>query len=574
MRNRYNLLNLGKNSLIFGMILTALLFGEKKAKAEDSFSKPKLEERILNKKNKKQNIDLIFDYSIKKFPSEVSSLESYTYFDRKEEFLLRTSNSPKINNFEKNQIESILSNIKNKNISSYSEFINQIENFSENQKLVLLSSIGGLSNELYEKSNKKVDSQEDFFSKLQTYLNKGEKNGLGVCRHISSNLEQLANDARIRTSAVSGASSGNGHVYTIMKGKNGTAVIDYGTIFLTDTKNIEKTLDAYQKDKGTTVFDHTFFENNKFKYRLITKEGKNFLDFIDHDETSDSLKNLLLHDTEEIKNKIIFENGNYSNSAELNILGFFMKTGKIKGNSSSPLKSLKLFQGGYKRKLNIEIPIIGNLAIDGNISFVNGNLFQDFRIKDNNLKGYNFDLGVSLDKEEGFKAGFRGISNRFETAEDVLFEDNKIEAGISYEKSTKSKNIEPYLIFNFSSIPNDIGTKKYELELEELRIGALFDFNSFDNLRVLFEPYYSKKNLEKEIGANIELKSKSLGLKLGSYTTNSDYVFCPDKNGFYIGIYKNLNNWKMWMKYKRENLDYDSEIEKEKEFNFGASLRF
>jgi len=399
MRNRYNLLNLGKNSLIFGMILTALLFGEKKAKAEDSFSKPKLEERILNKKNKKQNIDLIFDYSIKKFPSEVSSLESYTYFDRKEEFLLRTSNSPKINNFEKNQIESILSNIKNKNISSYSEFINQIENFSENQKLVLLSSIGGLSNELYEKSNKKVDSQEDFFSKLQTYLNKGEKNGLGVCRHISSNLEQLANDARIRTSAVSGASSGNGHVYTIMKGKNGTAVIDYGTIFLTDTKNIEKTLDAYQKDKGTTVFDHTFFENNKFKYRLITKEGKNFLDFIDYDETSDSLKNLLLHDTEEIKNKIIFENGNYSNSAELNILGFFMKTGKIKGNSSSPLKSLKLFQGGYKRKLNIEIPIIGNLAIDGNISFVNGNLFQDFRIKDNNLKGYNFDLGVSLDKE-------------------------------------------------------------------------------------------------------------------------------------------------------------------------------
>jgi small-conductance mechanosensitive channel len=80
--------------------------------------------------------------------------------------------------------------------------------------------------------------------------------------------------------------------------------------------------------------------------------------------------------------------------------------------------------------------------------------------------------------------------------------------------------------------------------------------------------------LEKEIGANIELKNKSSGLKVGSYTTNSDYVFCPDKNGFNIRIYKNLNNWKMWMKYKRENLDYDSEIEKEKEFNFGVSLRF
>jgi hypothetical protein len=576
MKKKHNLLNKGKTFLVAGTTLATVLLGAEEARAEKHFTKQKLEEKISRGElDKRRDINVIFNYYIENEQKPTDYLTSKTMINQNTGDLAYTSNILKLSSEELKQIENLIKDIKKGNINSYQDFINSTNNFSEDQNLLLSSAIGDLSEKLYEKSKDKVSSQNDFFSNLQSYLELGNKNNLGVCRHIHSHIEQLANDIGINAAAVSGFRKNSGHIYTITKTENGSAILDYGNLLITDTKNIEKTLEAYQKHKGTTVFKHDFYEDNEFKYKLITKDGERFLNFLESEENSKTLKNLLIYNIEkDARTNFIFEHGNYLNSIEINSLGFFGKIGEIIGDLSSPMEKMKLFQGGYKRKFNVSVPILGKLKIDGNLSFVKGRINQDFEVNDNNLKGYNFDLGFSLDKEKGFKAGFRGFLNKFKKGDYILLKDYMGWAGISYKNKNEKIDIEPYLITKISAPTKKIDETRSGIKFSEFCIGTLFDFNSSKNTTLSLEPYYINRIWEQEVGINSKFETKKFGASINGYTTKSNYEFCPDKEGFNVEIYKNFGNWKVWSEYEIKNSDYDSEREKEREFNLGVSFKF
>ncbi len=461
-------------------------------------------------------------------------------------------------------VENIMKDIKYKKIDSYQNLIERTDTLSENQKLALLGATGDILGKFtYTPSKDKVASQNIFFDNLQDSLRTSNQNPLGECNHIHSHLEILANDISIKAAAVTGAiNKKENHMYNLIKLKNRSAIVDYGNVFVSDTQNIDKTLEAYQKYRGVTVFKHLFYKDTEFKYKLITKDGRHFLDFIEYNETSEPMKDLLIYDVKDNDSKIILNSGNYANSIEFNNFGIFGKAGNIHGDSSSPMKNMKLVQGGFKK--NFSISDFANIS--GNISFVEGIIQQD-----NDtiipIKGTVYDGFVGLNNKT-FKTIFRASRNRLKTDERVLFYDSTIGAGASYKILN---NIEPYVITQYSSFPSDSGTEKSKMRHNELRFGMLFNI---PKVNLSIEPYLTKRIWEKEFGTNMNFKHKNFEINAGGYATKSDYEMCPNKTGFNMGISKNFKNWKIWSKYKTENSDYDGEIEKQRTFNIGASVKF
>ncbi len=253
---------------VMALLAAGLLFTNKEVKAEELIkNKPKVEININYKTESDQES---VDYQISE---STIHTRNGIYTDS-----TRDSNVPELTLDEENQVKNIISDIQNQNINSYQDLITASQNLSENQKL-LLSSI---------------------HSHLLYMFNSDMKlshNGLGTCRQITTQSERYLNDLEIKSHSVSGISdNGIGHAYVISKIENGSAIVDSYNILTTNTKNIEKTLQAYQKYNSMTTFQHLFFEDTEFKYRLITKDGKNFLDFIEYDETSEPLKNVLIED--------------------------------------------------------------------------------------------------------------------------------------------------------------------------------------------------------------------------------------------------------------------------------------
>jgi len=264
-----------KKNLLAALLFPLCLLG-KPAIAEEIQPKPAIE-LSLEKRLSKPSISIIFDSGIETEQEETAYENSFAGFYSG--YIWTSQNIPPA---EKLELSKIMNSIKNGGIDSYRSLVESLKNSSENQKLLLLAII---SNSLYAGSydsallvnGTKVASQEDFFDKLQDFLATNNPNSLGVCRHFASHIEQLANDVGLRAAAVTGTTMGGGHAYNVLKTENGTAIIDGGHILIADTKNIEKILEAYQKDANSIAFQHLFFEDSKFKYRLITKDGRNFL---------------------------------------------------------------------------------------------------------------------------------------------------------------------------------------------------------------------------------------------------------------------------------------------------------
>ena len=418
----------------------------------------------------------------------------------------------------------------------------------------------------------KIFPQDDFFYKMQDSLESGDKNGLGVCKHLSTHLEQLANDFGIKAATVSGISkNGRGHAYNILKLQDGTAIIDYGNILTTNTKNIEKTLQTYQKNNGTSVFQHLFFEDSKFKYEFLTKDGKHFLDLVEYDKSSEPLKVELLSDFKsESDLTIALNHGTFSKSIDLNYFGFFVKIGKIIGGLSSPLHKMSLFQAGFKRKFSI--PKI--IKIEPDISLIYGNLLQDKELKDKRVFGINNSFSIATNNKKGLNLSSRVNWNLFSTGDYPLFYDIKFGGGVSYKIPIKRVDIEPYFIMQFGIFPKDLGTCTHEPKLSELTIGTMFNIKAFKDINLSFDLYYLKKIWEQEFGGNAKFESKKFEINAGAYATKSNYEFCPDKYGVKVGLNLMLENLTIGANYKLEGTNYDGEIENQSSLEVRTSVRF
>jgi len=527
----------------------------------------KLEQKVSNPK-----VKITFNYKTESKQEGVEYSTSYSGFNRDYNYLWRTSNTPELTSAEETQVEDVIKDVKDGDINSYEDFVNAASDFSENQKIVLFAAVGdSLVRGSYDHSlpNHEVFSQDIFFDKWQDYLATDNQNLLGVCRHIASLLAKLAKDMEIDAAVVTNSR----HAYIILKKENGTAIVDYGSILIMDTKNIEKALEVYQKKVNTIAFQHLFFNDNELKYRLITKDGKNLLNFIGYDESSEKLKNSLTQrdssDSSDLT--LTFNIEDYLTSAEFNYFGFFMKAGEIRGSPSSPMKNMTLLQTGFKGEFSI--PDVININPD--ISFIFGNLSKNIKDSiDNSCFGASCDLSINTDNKEGLNLASRIAGNIFWTKDIVPFYDLAVEAGVSYKIPIKELNIEPYLITQFALFPGDLGTYKHVLKPSEFTGGISFNYIS-DNTKLSIEPSYSWRIWEQEVGINAKLETKHLGINAGGYMTKSNHNFCPDKYGLIAGLYISpLENLDIKLNYKLDGTNYGGEVDYQSSFNIQGSIKF
>jgi hypothetical protein len=457
-----------------------------------------------------------------------------------------------------------IADIKNGVINSYSDLIKASSTLTENQKLVLGSVIANLLyGYSYDRDYNGIIKNEDiFFEDLQKALNK-EETSFGLCRHISSSIETMLNKMGLNAAAVEGSSGDNGHVYNLVKLSEGTALVDSYEIFITKSKNIEKLLQEYQKEKKAVQFQHWFFENGKLKYSFITKDGERFLKTImDYDTSLNPTKDYLLNKSPSphIDFKVSKDDKAYSFLA--NSFGIYIRGG-IFSEELSPDNETNTLQFGFKRKFTL--PNIMSIAPDASILFGNG---------DNTLFGANYGLTLSTDNEKGINASLKysgGIVNRPNA---TIFNKNAFSGGISYTLPLNFLKIEPYLLSQFSFIPDNLGESYYHqiLKPTEFQAGLRLSLPIKKGMLV-FEPNYTNRMWEDEFGGKLSVVLNNLNLNLEGEVSKSTYGFCPDKANLKAGVKVSYKNLDLEGNYKGELKDYDGEKDIYHSFSAGLKVK-
>ncbi|MBR9691691.1 hypothetical protein GOV06_02800 [Candidatus Woesearchaeota archaeon] len=514
-----------------------------------------------------ESIEVKVNYKTETKPKKTSYVTGDSTYIRGMSQLDLVPNILFLTNPEEIQVEDVMNDIRDNNINSYQELVQRAGTLSDSQNIALFAAIAGFAEEFnYETSEDELVSQNSFFSALQYSLNTGNERPIGDCVHIHSFIEKLADDLGMESAAISGNRKGKGHLYSLVKLDNGLAVIDYEHILLTNTNNVKKTLEAYQKNIGTASFEHMFLEDGKMKYKLITDDGKHLFDFLDYDPCFKPLKDLLLHGVKEEKGTIItLDKGDYVDSAKLNHNGFFAKIGTVRGSESSPLKHLDLIHFGYAMKSSES-----DMDSDMTAGLIYGKIHHDLEIDNNDVYGLTISSSMSTNNEQGFSIGGKVAATLIRTADDMLNKEWMIGAVGSYNAKTEAADIKPYVVVQFADF-YEVGAEHVKPGLYEAGVGALVKFNKA-NLSV--ESYFMHRPWEKEFGADVKIGSKDIGIDLGIYKTVSDYEFCPDKQGITAGLYINSGKKGFTVNYQREEEDYGGDPEETESINAGFFIKF
>jgi hypothetical protein len=573
-KNNKQTRKLSKRALLAVALLPLLLLG-KSVSAEDSKRHDKwiyFDPAVSNKIEINNTYDSESDRKIPNY-SLFSATFYYNYFN---------SNLP-FTSTQGSEINTILLNVP---FGSYSGLINSSKNLSDIQKLAMFSAIANSAYAFgYDKTlgDGKVLSQKDFFEKFQNILynqNPDDPNNtIGVCRHIATNLEIMANDSGLRTAAVTGVSSSDriGHAYNVSKLENATAVWDGGNIIIIPTMDIEKAIAIYQLSANSMTFQHQFFEDSKFKYSLTTRDGKNYLDFLGYDSSTNTIKNALFNNLPEvIPLSINLAQKQYISSGELSTFGFFVRGGEIRGDSLSPMKNTSLFQVGYNGNFtSSKLPGFsirpGLSLVYGNIQYKNENdpTSKDFLVGASGdiVLSYNQKTGLDLSLRAGYNASFNDRS--------TFFSDMPLEAGVSYGFSTKNLGIEPYIISQFEILPADFGTFDYAPQFTEFKTGIAFDISPLKSTTFSLDPYYVYRNYEQELGADAKLKTKNIEFKLGGYLSQSTYDFAPDRSGINAGASVSLSDKsKVSVMYNNKVKNYSGETSSDSSFSINGTIKY
>jgi len=592
-------------AILAGGLLGTLLLGWEEARADDSLSWLRAEPDIP-RREEGIGFNITLNYHHADQQQGPYCPDSKVEFDRDTGSLLLKPDILGLSYDEIFEVGSTIRDVKDGVVDSYRGLVNRGAGLSEYQRLVLGAAIRGSLEISSNETVGGIPSRDYFFSEFQSGLETGkEDKGLGTCLQFSSITERYLDDAGSRAASVLGARGGGRHAYTIVRLEDGkVAVIDFGNRLLNDNgeavvidgellvgDDTKSALEAYQYHQGETVFRHRLYEDGKFSCMILTEEGELFNDFIGFDGTSEPLKRLLLHDDGGNDGiEIILDHARYLDSVEVNALGGFVKGGEIRGGPLSPLYSMILIQIGYKRMFDPKLPWLGKLKIDGQLSYVAGEIDQRFEAYSNGLDGLNFDLGVSKELYEGrLGLGLRFAVNEFKLTEKFLV-DGEIESrerlltknliaevGASNRNRIGAVSIEPYIIAGCALFPKGVvDIANYELKFSRLDAGTIFGIGH-DGLGLSLEPYYSERigEREGEFGVNAGYKGKNLGIGVKGYRIDSYYDLLPDEEGVDIGVYAHVGKWEIRPGYKIEKSDYGSgNTTEERILGIGISREF
>jgi len=524
------------SKFLAGSLLALSLLGAPKISAQG------LEQKVSPK------IDFGINYGTESFSKPAEFSQYVSFFSNGS-----LGGNAQINLDKNSKVINLMGEIQSREINSYKDLIKSSNNFSESQKMVLLASISQLLYDgTYDLSLVQggLKSQEIFFKDLQNILiNSKNDYPLGTCGQISSHIEKLANDNQIKTAAVTGVSK-VAHAYDILKLKEETGIVDGADILIAKTKNIEKTLDLYQKNVNSVAFSHTFFEGDKFKYIYLTKEGKRFLDFIGYDSSSKITKNSLINNTTS-NSDFIFTFNKKDNSTSIEISPFngaIVRAGEI-GGVYSPSDKVTIFQGSYNHKF-----LLPNSEITPNLSLITGNeiigWFGNITFNTHNGK-FNFSSKANINQSSKISGGKAS----------VFFEDYSAEFGGTYKFQIDETILEPYSLAKFNLWSKDLGTQIAVPTLNEAEFGIKLNFPFLNGSNISINNYWITRLWEDEFGTNARIGTKNFGLNLAGYLTKSNYAFCPYKFGLEGGLSASVGKLDLKLDGKVNQTDYDGEKE-------------
>jgi hypothetical protein len=498
---------------------------------------------------------------------------------------------------ETNEINNIIQKIRHKNISSYYQLFQETANFSEIQKLVLATDFtSALAYYGYSSLNwKGTRTRDEIFSAIRDAFS-GKDTDFGVCAQIAGVAEKYLNDNKIRSATV----GVTGHAINISRIQNGTAIINYEDLFLSDSKNIEKALLNYQKDSGNLTLEYRLFENGKFKYKFLSEDGKRTLNFIGYDGSLKSFKENLLGSVSKEKGfKIQGDFETYINSLKLGYNGFFIKAGEITGDKNSPLEKIDLIQVGFKNNfISHAFKYINDLVLGLDASLILGKMNKDRkdlldemvgntnRKKNDSLEGMILKLDLATRNKKGFNSTLGVHSNLLLTTqktpisgwphqETELTYDLALNAGASYKFVTSVIDIEPYSMIKLSYRPQLNSGYDTDSRPEEVSAGINFNIKSSDKDHMTIDPYFIQRPWEREYGINLALKKDFFKLILSGYKTTSTYKpFCPDKIGGKATLAVKYENIEEETGFEIEQTNYNREKDTKYSWKAGFTIKF
>lgn len=557
---------------LYPLLFSSFLFFTDPVVAQEVNSQEVIESSLEEKVASDLNFKLGFNIENRNEREPLDHLYSSNYFSQL--FGEFYCDFAEITDAEKNQIQYVLRNIKKGNIDSYNDLLNSSQFFSENQKLSLLSAISNLLKNAgydvdYDGGNL---SQDEFFEALQNYLVSRDETPLGACRDIATLTELLGEDLGINMESVSGmASDMGGHMWNIADLDGRTAIIDYQDLFIVDTENIRMALRAYQKYKGIVAFEHSFFDKGEFQYRFLTEEGKNYLEAIGYNGSSEVLKNSLIQrdNFESSGLEMNFNLKNYLVSGELNCFGPFINFGQLRGFNDSSLQRLNFIQTGFRKSLAEKY-----LNWDIDLSLITGNLIQDKELDEEDIFGVNSNIVLSTKFEKGFNLSSR--INGYFLALTPYNEDSIISiefgfgGGASYRIPFNKKfSAEIYGAAEFGLFPEETRDYKLKPRLADLQTGISFkldklNYNSFLDLYFLqeFDKIFG-------FGGDLKINKSSFGCGIEAEIKKSNYEFCPDVSwDVNVNLEMILKDVSLGIEYNLKGENYDGE--KDTESSIGA----
>jgi len=561
---------LGATALSF-LSVGPLLYGEGK---DSSYQ---------NQKNSNiPSININLDFTIPQTTNSetIQTYTGYDFSDSSLNYFLKDSQQNPITEEEISELENLLTETKENEIHYYHEFLNRAEDFSEEQKLALIAAVSnqtlgyGYNPEL---TNIDIFSQEEYFSKLRDIL-KGSNSDLGTCFQISRYAENLADDLGIESAVINGSRPAGSHAFVISDLEKGISINDYYFTLIGYTKNVEDLLKKYKEIKGSPKFEHTFVDDGKFVYKLLTSEGKEFLDVMDYDISSEETRQRLLHKKEnENEININISHGENINLAEVNYsekrFGISGGLGNMKNIPG--LETMDFYTIGEEFNFPIGPVNISEKAnfllgvpIDREGEKLYGIGAQLFATTDN--KGFNFSSRIGGNFSFMGDGLFDPLSKVFITSPNL---DLNADFGASYSINIRRKNVNyeitPYGICQFSL--EWLGKHNFGLVVSEGTLGAQLEIDSGEN-NFSLDSRYTLKRSSHEFAGKIEYENPRLIFSIGGSADLSTYVFSPNRYSIDLGGKINLGKLEAILGLEREITDWNGD--KESQTNFKIGFRY
>ncbi|MCI0339630.1 MAG: hypothetical protein L0216_00530 [Planctomycetales bacterium] len=166
-------------------------------------------------------------------------------------------------------------------------FVRDVRGLREAERLYAIGAVGTVLWNLYTPGQSwSAPGHDESLAASGSWLRSGAGPDAGQCGAIHDSLRRLARDAGFRGSVALGvaAEGGSGHVVTAIPTSDGWTVLDYGTLYGTNTGSFGEATEVAQA-AGGGIGGEALVYGDQYLYRHVTEAGRALRDFLEEDGT-------------------------------------------------------------------------------------------------------------------------------------------------------------------------------------------------------------------------------------------------------------------------------------------------